>query len=314
MTARAYLLALGVLVIMLAAPFVGLTLSGDNGDFVFWQLRLPRVVMAAIVGATLGLAGAVYQTIFHNPLATPSTVGTTAGGALGALVAVVVLPASAYALPLTVLFAFGGAMLVTLLVTAIAASGRARIQDVLLAGIAISLAASAMASGLQMTADMAATFQAVRWSLGHLGQVGYQRVVLLLPLALVVIAVLLSQGRALQALLAGEDAAFTQGVPVRRVRTLCLAFGSLGVGACVALCGPIAFIGLIVPHIVRLSIGASRRLLLPLSALTGAGFLVLCDTLARTAISGREIPVGVITAGIGAPMIVWLVARSRRFG
>ncbi|GJM11374.1 MAG: heme ABC transporter permease [Lysobacteraceae bacterium] len=309
---RVILLSVVVIVVIVAAPFIGLSLAEDHSGFIFWQLRVPRVVMASLVGAVLGLAGAVYQTIFHNPLATPSTVGTTAGAALGALVAVVLISPEHLILPLTVVFAFAGALAVTLLVTAIAASGRARIEDVLLAGIAISLAASALASGLQFSADIAATFQAVRWSLGHLGQVGYQRVLWLAPVAVIVIGVLLSQRRALQALLSGEESAFTQGVPVRRVRALSLAAGSLGVGACVALCGPIAFIGLIVPHLVRLSIGASRRLLLPLSAVAGAGFLVVCDTVARTVVDGREIPVGVITAGIGAPLIVWLVARSRR--
>ena len=304
-------IALSVL-LMVLSPFVGESLEGDQGSFIFWQLRLPRMLMGFMVGATMSLTGAVYQTLFVNPLATPSTIGTTAGAALGALVAVVFIPSGlALGMPIMALRAFLGALLVTLVVAAIASSGRARVNDVLLAGIALTLAAGAMSTGLQFKADMAATFQAVRWSLGHLAQVGYRGVWVLLPFVLIANGVLLSQTRAMDALVAGEDRAHTQGVNVLRVRTLGLGMGALGVGACVAWCGPIAFVGLIVPHMVRLALGAGRRILLPMSALCGGVFLVVCDSLARVIITGRDLPVGVITAGLGAPLLVWLVARRR---
>lgn len=306
---RGWLLLLGIL---LAAVAAGLWLGGPYDAFVFRELRVPRVAMGLVVGAVLGLAGAVYQCLFENPLATPSTVGTTGGAALGALAAgVLVGPATLGGVPVMILAAFAGALLVTALIAAVAFHSRARINDVLLAGIAISLAAGAAASGLKFSADMASTVQAVRWSLGNLAQVGYGRLLWLLPFAVLACAAMLGLTRSLAALAGGEEKALSQGADVRRIRTIGLGAGSLGLGAAVALTGPIAFVGLIVPHFVRGTLGASRHLLLPGSMLGGAAFLVACDAIARTALGGREIPVGVITAALGAPLIVWIVARQR---
>ena len=210
------------------------------------------------------------------------------------------------------LCAFAGALIVTFSIAYIAASGRARIHDVLLAGIAMTLAAGAISTGLQFQADMASTFEAVRWSLGNLAQVGYQGVAMLAPFAVVTVLTMLMHARALESMMLGEEKARSQGVSVVRVRTLVLGIGALGVGACVAWCGPIAFVGLIVPHFARMLFGASRRLLLPMSAVMGAGFLVLCDTVARTCLDGRELPVGVMTSGIGAPLLIWMITRPVR--
>ena len=313
MTARLVVLSLLSLLALAVGPWIGPQMPAESADFILWQLRVPRVLVGALVGAVLGIVGAAYQTIFGNPLATPSTVGTTAGAVLGALVAVVLLDGGLVGgIPVLALAAFLGALAVTLIVAMVASSGRASTSDVLLAGIAITLAASALASGLQFQADMAATFQAVRWSLGHLGQLGFDGLWTLLPFAVVAIVAILSQTRALDAMVAGESLAETQGVDVVRVRTLVLGVGALGVGATVALCGPIAFVGLIVPHLVRLWLTGSRRVLLPMSALVGAALLVLCDGLARVLIEGRELPVGVLTAALGAPLLLWLVVGGRR--
>jgi ABC-type Fe3+-siderophore transport system permease subunit len=225
------------------------------------------------------------------------------GGALGGLPGGV---------PVLAAFAFAGALLMSGFVAALAASGRARVNDVLLAGIAVSLAAGALATGLQYSADEMQLFVAVRWSLGHLPQVGYRGVLMILPFVAVSLAVLLMQTRALQALTGGEERAHSQGVNVQRVRGVVLGVGALGVAACVAWVGPIAFVGLIVPHMVRMGLGSSRRVLLPMSVLVGAAFLVACDMGARLALPGRELPVGVLTAGLGAPVLVWLIARQRR--
>jgi len=305
--------------VLVLSPWIGAPLEGDNADFIFRQLRIPRVIMAALVGGTLSLVGACYQTIFANPLAAPSTVGTTAGATLGALVALVLGPAlgaSSYAafiaLPLTAIAAFLGALIVSLPIAAVASSGRARVNDVLLAGVAVSLAAGALATGLQYTADQAALQTAVLWSLGHLPQVGYRDVLMLAPFVVPVVIVLLLQTRALNALLGGEQRAFSQGVDVPRVRALTLGVGALGVAACVALCGPIAFVGLVVPHIVRLALGPNRRVMLPMSLVVGAGFLAACDLGGRLILPGRELPVGVITAALGAPTLVWLIVRGNR--
>lgn len=304
----------GVLVVLavLAAVLAPLVGNGGHDGFVFWQLRVPRVLMALLVGATLGLAGAVYQCLFENPLATPSTVGTTGGAVLGALIATIIIgPGTVLGLPVLIICAFAGALAVTAVIAAIAYRGTARVNDVLLAGIAISLAAGAVAAGLKFTADMASTVQAVRWSLGNLAQVGYGRVLLMLPFALVACAIMLALTRGLAAMTGGEEKAQTQGVNVRHLRAVGLATGSLGLGAAVALCGPIAFVGLIVPHLVRGWLGSARQVLLPASTIAGAAFLVICDSLGRVMLADREVPVGVITAALGAPLIVWIVARQR---
>lgn len=314
MTGRAVGLGMGCALALGVAPWLGPSLVGEEGGFILWELRIPRALMGALVGATLGMTGAVYQTVFKNPLATPSTVGTTAGAALGALVAVVGFPGVSGigpGLPLISLAAFGGALVVTALIVVIASSGRASGNDVLLAGIALTLAAGAVSTGLQFQADMAATFEAIRWSLGNLQQVGYGGVLFLLPFVVGTLGLSYTQVRALEAMVSGEEVAHSLGVDVPRARALCLGVGAFGVGACVALCGPIAFVGLIVPHGVRLILGASRRVLLPMSALVGAAFLPLCDALGRVVVPGRELPVGVLTAAIGAPLLVALVYRRR---
>ena len=312
MSARLVTLTILSLAALALSPWIGPAFPPESADFILTQLRIPRVLVGALVGAVLGIVGAAYQTIFANPLATPSTVGTSAGAVLGALVAVVLLDGGVVAgIPVLPLAAFAGALVVTMVVGLVASSGRASTSDVLLAGIAITLAASAMASGLQFQADMAATFQAVRWSLGNLGQLGFNGLWTLLPFALITLGAIFTQTRALDAMVAGESLAKTQGVDVVRVRTLILGGGALGVGATVALCGPIAFVGLIVPHLVRLWVGGRRRVLLPMSALVGAALLVLCDGLARVLLEGRELPVGVLTAALGAPLLLWLVIGRR---
>jgi len=312
-SARLGLLLLACGVVAGVAPFIGPPLPPDASDFIFWQLRVPRTLMALLVGGTLSLVGAVYQSLFANPLAAPSTVGTTAGATLGALLAIVLGARRVlWGLPLITASAFGGALAVSLLVAGIAAGRRVRMNDVVLAGIACSLAAGAIATGLQYSADAAELLAATQWSMGHLPQVGYQGVLMLLPLAAVAGVGLLGLTRALEVLVAGEDHAESQGVNVRGVRVAAIGFGALGVAACVAWCGPIAFIELIVPHIVRRVLGVSRRVLLPCSVVVGAAFLALCDAGARTLLPGRELPVGLVTAALGAPLLVYLVTRQER--
>ncbi|MCO4747107.1 MAG: iron ABC transporter permease [Proteobacteria bacterium] len=302
-------LAVVAVLVIVAAPFVGPSMDPDSAHFVLTQLRVPRVLVAACVGAVLGIVGAAFQALFENPLATPSTTGTTAGAALGALFAILFLPALG---GFTVMVgAFIGALAVSLPVAAWAARGDARIEDVLLGGVALTLAAGAVSAGLQVTADAQEAFRAVRWSLGSVGQVGYRGVAVLGPIALAVVAVVLAEGRGLSVLIGGEERAASQGVDVRSMRTRILVAGSLGVAAAVAWCGPIAFVGLVVPHMVRKAVGPGRDDLFWLSAVSGAGFLVLADTVARVGWPGKELPVGVVTAAVGAPMLIALVLRPR---
>lgn len=313
MTARVLLMLGLCLGLFVAAVLVGPSLSGSEGAFVVWQLRLPRVLVGALVGATLSLVGAVFQALFQNPLANSDTVGTTAGATVGALAALASDGSrTVQGLPLVTASAFAGALAASWLVASFASSRRAHSSDVLLAGIAVTLATSAFASGIQYISDSRALFAATQWSLGQLPQVGYRGVLLLLPVCAPASVCLLLLTRHLQAFALGEDLAHSRGVNVPRLRFVALGLGSLGVAACVAWCGPIAFVGLIVPHLVRLLLGPSYRVLLPMSLVAGAAFLVSCDLFARLILPGRELPVGIVTAALGAPALVALVARTRR--
>lgn len=297
---------------ILLAPWFGVLSISELDSFIVWQLRIPRVLNGLLVGATLSIAGASFQALFGNPLATPSTTGTTAGASLGALIAIVILPASlSYQSFVITGAAFLGAMIISFPLALLATSSRIHMEDVLLAGIGCTLATGAISTGLQFQADMSATYRAVRWSLGSLSQVGYQATYWLAPLCFISIAGLLYLRRGLEALISGEELAYSQGVPIVRIRTLTLLFGCLGVGVSVAFCGPIAFVGLLVPHLLRLSVGQERRWIMLLSPLFGGSFLIICDALARVALSSGELPVGVITAGLGAPMLIGLILFRR---
>ena len=278
-------------------------------SFVFWQLRMPRVMAGLLVGASLGLAGAVTQALFRNPLATPSTTGTLAGATLGALVALVV-GASAHApsMPVVALCAFVGALVASAFVFAAASNHRLRTPDILLVGIAVTLAATSLATVVEDRANSPALVAASRWSLGHLAQVGFDQIKLASPILLVCWVILLLQVRPLQLLVLGEDLAHSRGVNVRRARLMSIGACSLLVATVVAWCGPIAFVGLIVPAIVRLALGANQRTVLVGSLLTGAALLSLCDAVGRLVSSQHELPVGVVTAALGAPVLVALIA------
>ncbi len=313
MKLRASLLILACVVLLLAAVLVGPSLHGSEGAFIVWQLRVPRVLVGVLVGGTLALVGAVFQALFQNPLATSDTVGTTAGATVGALAALAFDGSRAVqGLPLVTICAFIGALSASFLVASFASSRQAHSSDVLLAGIAVTLATSAFASGIQYVSDSRALFAATQWSLGQLPQVGYRGVLLLLPICALSCGLLLLLTRPLQAFALGEDLAHSQGVNVPRLRFFALSLGSLGVAACVAWCGPIAFVGLIVPHLVRRLLGSGYRVLLPMSLCLGGAVLVSCDLFARIIVPGRELPVGIVTAALGAPALVILVTRARR--
>lgn len=302
------LIVLATLLALLLAPWLGPD-PGPHATFVLAELRLPRVALGAITGAVLAAVGAAYQAVLHNPLATPSTVGTTAGASLGALAVLVLLPGAP---PLAVtVCALLGALLVTAGVVGLARTRGLRTDDLLLAGVAVGLAAGAATTGLQVQADAAATLAAVRWSLGSLATIGWSAPLSVLPVLGLTLLALLPHLRALQAMTAGADRAASQGVDVARTRVVVLGAGSVAVGAVVAVTGPIGFVGLIVPHLVRLVAGGAPRVLLPLSAVAGAGFLPLADGLARVLVPGRDLPVGVVTAALGAPTLVALLLRRR---
>lgn len=297
----------------IASAWIGPALSGELGNEILWDLRVPRALAGMILGAVLAGAGAVLQTLLQNPLATPGTVGTTAGASLGVMVALLLGAEVAWiGIPLLPLAAFIGAMLVTSVVVLVAARHRTRTEDVLLAGIALTLMTGAISSALRLGFDQVMALDALRWSLGSLTMIGFDRLGLAIPFLLMSLIGMLTLLRPLDVLVSGSDRARTRGVNVPRIRTLGVGLSSLGVAAGVALAGPIGFVGLVCPHIMRLLGGGQPRFLVPASMLLGLGFLPLCDSLGRVMLDQREVPVGVITAAIGAPMLFILVLRRSR--
>ncbi|MEK6281751.1 MAG: iron ABC transporter permease [Acidobacteriota bacterium] len=282
---------------------------------VFFRLRLPRVIMAAIVGASLASVGAALQSLFRNPLADPFTLGVSGGAALGAsLVIVLGIGVSVAGVPLIFLAAFAGSMLAVLVVYRLAHTGGVVLPGaLLLSGIVMNLCASAGVLLLQYLSDSRQSLQILRWLMGSLDVVGFSLIWRVLIFLVPSWIVLLAYGRDLHLLAIGEESAASLGVNVRRTERVIYVVSSLIVGVTVSVGGTIGFVGLIVPHIARLLFGQDVRVLLPTSFLLGAAFLVLADTLARVVVSPSELPVGVVTALAGGPVFLWLLRNRRRY-
>jgi iron complex transport system permease protein len=285
----------------------------DNVDAqIFFIARLPRVLAAGLVGGALAAAGVVFQALFRNPLATPDTLGVSAGAALGAVVAITFhLDFSIGGLSSVPLASLLGALGALGIVYTLATARRRGLSTtvLLLAGVTMTAFFSALIMFTQYLADFTDTFRMVRWLMGMLDVGGYAPLVASLPLLLVSLGLFATLPRALDLLSLGEDAAAARGVDVLRAERTALVSASLATGAAVSIAGPVGFVGIIVPHMVRLMVGSAHRLVLPASALFGATFLIGCDLIARTLFSPIEVPVGVVTAIIGGPFFLWLLLR-----
>jgi iron complex transport system permease protein len=285
----------------------------DNVDAqIFFIARLPRVLAGALVGAALAAAGVVLQALLRNPLATPFTLGVSAGGSLGAMLAVTLgWELSVLGVTSVPIASFVGALVATGIVYGLAASQRRGLSTnvLLLAGVTLNAFFSALILFVQYIADFAEALRAIRWMMGGLDVAGYRPIVAALPFLVPAFVVFAAMPRTLNLLSVGTEAAAAKGVDVARAQRLAFFSASLATGAAVSLGGPIGFIGIIVPHLVRLLIGADHRLVLPASALFGASFLVGCDLVARLVLSPLEIPVGVVTAMIGGPFFLWLLVK-----
>ncbi|HEX2294926.1 MAG TPA: iron ABC transporter permease [Actinomycetota bacterium] len=294
-------------------PGVALT-SGltDQQSAILWELRVPRVVLAGLVGATLALAGAAYQGVFRNPLADPYLLGVAAGAGLGATIAIALLPPGLdWAIDPLPLFAFAGALLgvaMTYVLGRAGAGGRTT-ATLILAGVATASFLTAVQTYVQQREDETVR-QVYTWILGQLTTASWREVGLVLPYLLVCGAVVLLHRRLLDVLSVGDEEAASLGVDTQRVRLLIVVAASLGTAAAVAVSGLIGFVGVIVPHTVRLVFGTSYRLVIPLSILFGAAFLILADLVGRSLIAPAEIPIGVITAFLGAPFFLVVLRRS----
>lgn len=286
----------------------------DQDRIILEAVRLPRTALGLLVGAGLGISGAMMQGLFRNPLADPGIVGVTSGAAFAAVCAIVL--GGTVLAPLQALFgnqflplmAFSGGLANTFLLYAIATrNGQTSTTALILSGIAIG-AMSAAATGLLIfVADDRALRDITFWSLGSLGGATYAKVLSILPFILLVIAALPFVARGLDALVLGDAAAFHMGVPVQRLKRLSILAVAAACGATVAVAGSISFVGIVVPHLLRLAIGPSHRFLLPASALGGASLLLLADSLARTVAAPAELPIGIITAILGAPVFLMLL-------
>jgi iron complex transport system permease protein len=288
--------------------------QGD--DMVVLMLRLPRVLMAALVGAALAVSGAAMQGLFRNPLVEPGLVGVSAGSAVGAI-GMIVLGGGLFAAMPTLLASFGialaafaGGLASTLLVYLL---GRRRpgMAMLLLAGVAINAIAMAGVGMLTYLANERQLRDLSFWTLGSLGGTDWVRLAAVAPAMLVPVLLLPRRARALNALLLGEQEAALLGFRPARLRRQLIALVALATSAAVAMCGVIGFVGLVVPHVLRLLWGPDHRLLLPASALAGATLVIGADTVARVVVAPAELPIGVLTALLGGPFFLWLLLRTR---
>jgi iron complex transport system permease protein len=282
---------------------------------VFFRLRLPRVVMAGLIGASLAAVGAALQALFRNPLADPFTLGVSGGGALGASVALALgWGARVAGAPLVFVAAFIGAGVAVIVVYQIARTGSLVLPGaLLLAGVVMNLIASAGVLTIQFVIDSSRALQILRWTIGSLDVVGFDLIWRMLLFLAPGWIVLLVSARDLQLMAVDEDTAASLGVNVRRCERLIYAASSLVVGVTVAVGGAIGFVGLIVPHAVRLVFGQDLRIVLPCSFVLGAAFLMLADAIARTALGEVELPVGAVTGILGGPLFLWLLRRQQRY-
>ena len=297
----------------LRIPWVTSSLSATE-ESILWEIRMPRVVLAALVGGMLSLAGATYQGVFRNPLVDPYLLGVAAGAGLGATLAIAYLPdglRGQQALPAAAFL--GGSVAVFLTYSVGRSTGRERDTTTLvLAGVTVASFFTALQTFVQQ--QNADTLQQVyTWILGSIPSSGWSDVVLVLPYVAIATVVILGYRRVVDVLSLGDEEASSLGVDVRRVRLVLVVAATIGTAAAVATCGLIGFVGIIVPHAIRMLAGVGYRALLPLSVIVGAGFLVLADVIARTALSPGEIPLGIVTAFFGAPFFA-LVLRSSRGG
>ena len=318
--------AVATVVVLLWTPTVGSTTISLSRAFdrsipwsenvdaqIFFVARLPRVLSGAIVGASLAAAGVVLQAMLRNPLATPFTLGVSAGGALGAMLAIAFgLELGALGVTSIPIASFAGSLLAIAIVYWLASSQKRGLSTnvLLLAGVTLNSFFSALILFVQYLSDFTQSFRTVRWLMGDLDVGNYSPILAALPFIAVAFGVFAVLPRTLNLLTLGEDVAAGRGVEVVRAQRLAFLSASLATGAAVSLGGPIGFIGIVVPHLVRLMVGSDHRIVLPAATLFGAAFTVLCDLTARTIMAPLELPVGIITALIGGPFFLWLLVKK----
>jgi iron complex transport system permease protein len=307
----------GLLVLLIAALLAAIFLGSEKLSFfdlndqqsaILFDIRLPRVLLGATVGASLALAGASLQSLLRNPLAEPYLLGVSNGAALGTMLSFIFFAQSEFARPM---MAFAGASLATFAVYQMAKSRSGmNVERLVLSGVIVTTFLSSILVLLTSLLDATKLRSFTFWLLGDLSQATKNGFFLTLIVAAVGIIILSSQARALNLMMIGERDAFDFGVEVTKTRLVVFATAAALVGISVAASGSVGYVGLIVPHLVRLVVGSDNRLVVPFSGMVGATFVVLADTIARVAIAPRELPVGAITALVGAPLFIYLLRRT----
>ena len=280
-------------------------------DSVVWDIRIPRVLLAIVVGAALGCAGAAMQGSFANPLAEPGIIGVSSGAALGAVIAIVAGLAVLDTWNVAAAAFVGGLITVAVVYFASRSDGRTEVVTLILTGVALNALTGAVIGLITYLSDDAELRSITFWTLGSVAGATWPKVLVVMPIAIIGVVVACLQAHRLDLLALGERSARHLGVDVEQLRVLMLFVIALLTASAVAVSGIILFVGLVMPHIVRMIAGPAHRTLLPASALAGALALVVADTIARTVIAPAEIPLGVLTALVGAPFFLWLLRRTR---
>ena len=317
-----FLFLLIALAILFFSPFIGMetisfkTIFGFDASNIkqdiFWRIRVPRVIIAFIVGSALAIGGMTFQAMFRNSLATPFTLGVSSGAAFGAALYVKLgIIFSFVGIAGQTLFAFAGALLSIIIIYSLSKIKKGfTVGTMLLAGVAINFFFSSFILFIQFMSDFTHSFRIIRWLMGGFEILGYSEIYNTLPFIITGTLIIIAFSTELNLLTLGEDIAISRGVNVSKVKNILFVATSLMIGAVISVVGPIGFVGMMIPHITRLIIGSDHRYLVLLNIFFGGTFLVLCDTLSRTLIAPAEIPVGVITALLGGPFFIWLLIKS----
>lgn len=307
-----------VLVLVLAGAMVGSAMMGAVHftweqmwqSPIFWNLRLPRIILAVLVGAVLSVCGATYQSIFRNPLTDPYVLGISSGASLGAAIAIL-LGVQTFLLGIGTCALVSGILTIVVIYRIASMGNRMHITTLLLTGVCITFLISAIISFL-MVLHQDKMDSIIFWTMGSFASATWTDVAFVAPVAALGTAVVIYHGRDLNLLLTDSETAKSLGVEVEKVKKRLLLVTTLMVAFCVSTCGVIGFVGLVVPHCVRLVVGPDNRKVVPLSVLVGGTFLLLCDTLARTLMIPAELPVGCLTALVGAPLFIYLLYKNKK--
>ena len=316
------LFSLLALLVLALTPFIGMEtipfntiLNFDSSNIqsdIFWRIRVPRILIAFISGSALAISGMAFQAMFRNALATPFTLGVSSGAAFGAALYVKIgFIFSLLGLSGQTLFAFAGALISIMFVYILSKIKKGfPVGTMLLAGVAINFFFSSFILFIQFMSDFTNSFRIIRWLMGGFEVVGYSDIYNILPFIIIGTIIIILLSTELNLLTLGEDVAVSRGVSLNKIKNILFFATSLMVSGVISVVGPIGFVGMMVPHISRLIVGADHRYLVVLNIIFGGAFLVLCDTLSRVLIAPAEIPVGVITALLGGPFFIWLLIKS----